>query len=90
MEFVQQQRATPFRPTFDANTPDTEPGMFRLMTSCWEEDPDNRPRFNDVIRTIVRINDGRSETNLLFIKDTAYVQILYLYMFDVRAERMAR
>ena len=62
LEFVKQQRATPFRPTFDADTPDTEPGMFRLMTSCWDEDPDERPIFRDVIKTIVKINGGRSET----------------------------
>ena len=61
IEFVKQQRTTPFRPTFDADTPDTEPGMFRLMTSCWEEDPDERPSFSDVIKTIVKINGGRSE-----------------------------
>ena len=60
VELVKKQEKEPFRPTFDADTPDTEPGMFRLMTSCWEEDPDERPSFSDVIKTIVKINGRRS------------------------------
>ena len=51
--------APPFRPSFDVNTPDTDLDLFELMKSCWDETPAQRPTFKNIIKSIIKINNGK-------------------------------
>lgn len=56
-QFIIQQLklggATPYRPNVDQNECNAE--LTELLTSCWEENPANRPTFQSIKSTISKI-----------------------------------
>lgn len=48
-----------YRPKCEENT-GVDPMLIKLIQDCWDEDPENRPSFHDIIKALDRIIDSRS------------------------------
>ena len=46
-----------FRPSFDSLDldPDVDPALLGLVRKCWEEDPVNRPTFEEIKKDLLKI-----------------------------------
>ena len=54
---VCQSESPPFRPTIPE---DKVNGLYvPLMTSCWDEQPLNRPSFTGILKLLRKINGGK-------------------------------
>ena len=54
---VRQSRSPPFRPALPADT-----GRWNyqdLMTSCWDEECFERPRFDEIMKNLKKMNGGK-------------------------------
>jgi hypothetical protein len=49
----------PFRPISIAEDGEIHPAMETLMQQCWAEQPNERPSFDDVTKTLRAINNGK-------------------------------
>jgi len=47
------------------------PDTLTLMKQCWAEEPSERPSFNEIIKILKIINEGKS---VLIIRDTVFVR----------------
>ncbi len=57
VERVKETLSTPYRP--DVNGQGVSRDITELMTSCWDEDPDNRPAFRFIRNDFKELNKGR-------------------------------
>ena len=51
----------PFRPAHEGGSEnsDTITSTLKLMQHCWQENPEDRPKFADIERILRTINKGR-------------------------------
>jgi len=46
-------------PLLQQESDGVHPGILALMKQCWDEEPSERPSFNDVNKTLMIVNDGK-------------------------------
>jgi len=65
---VQDSSAPFYRPTISQQeSAGLHPGILTLMKQCWAEEPNERPSFNDIAKSLKIINEGKLVTwNLSF------------------------
>lgn len=59
---VRRRENPPFRPFIPSSYGDGP--YVKMMKSCWEEDPNFRPKFSEILQTIKKINNGK-EINIM-------------------------
>ena len=58
---VQDLVKTVYRMESPENCP---PRVYDLMRHCWEDEPENRPTFSEVLTTLNSISEGKSHENV--------------------------
>ena len=67
VERVKDTRSPFYRPPFPHKESEgVHPGILTLMKQCWAEEPSDRPSFNEIDKTLLTINKGKSVLGLLF------------------------
>ena len=56
---VRKGLSPPYRPVLQDTPEDTPPSIVTMMTECWEEDPNQRPSFNDCLKKIKNTTKGQ-------------------------------
>jgi len=60
VEKIKDTRAPFYRPPLPQQESEgVHPGILTLMKQCWNEEPSERPSFNDIARKLKVVNDGR-------------------------------
>ena len=54
---IKNRQVPPFRPRVSGDA--AKPDYLELMASCWDENPQERPKFDDVMKTLKRMNGGK-------------------------------
>mmetsp|Transcript_26899 Transcript_26899/g.25959 ORF Transcript_26899/g.25959 Transcript_26899/m.25959 type:complete len:121 (+) Transcript_26899:1-363(+) len=49
------------RPSYSAIPPDCPKDLLSIMGKCWDQNPDNRPPFEDIIRGLKKISGNIPE-----------------------------
>jgi hypothetical protein len=49
----------PYRPELNLIKNDTHPKMELIMRSCWAEQPNDRPSFDEISKILRNINQGK-------------------------------
>ena len=79
VEKIKGTHAPFYRPALpERESEDMQPGIVSLMRQCWDEEPSERPSFDEVIKSLKIINKGK----------LAY-QLLYLFCFHSAQLRMS-
>jgi len=60
VEKIKDTRAPFYRPPLPQQESEgVHTGILTLMKQCWNEEPSERPSFNDIARKLKVVNDGR-------------------------------
>ena len=79
MERVKDTRAPFYRPPFPhEESTGVHPGILTLMKQCWAEEPSDRPSFNEIDKTLLTINKGKSVLFDCFTEITVAFSTLFL------------
>jgi len=61
LQKIKETRDPLYRPPFPQQESEgVHPGILVLMKQCWAEEPNERPSFNDIIKSLKTINKGKS------------------------------
>jgi len=63
MEIINRVRSNSspaFRPQVADDLPESSPEFTAIMRQCWAQDPHDRPRFDDVMKTLKKLNGGKN------------------------------
>jgi len=60
VERIKDDRAPFYRPQFsEQDSAGVQPEILTLMKQCWTEEPSDRPSFDEIAKTLKKINKGK-------------------------------
>jgi len=82
VEKIKDTRAPFYRPPLPQQESEgVHPGILTLMKQCWDEDPSERPLFDEVVKSLKNVNKGKSEYVVVFFFFPPSSPLFFILLF---------